>query len=294
MKDKHAINREYGKKENKTLEIWRRLRKNVGAMFGITVIIIFALCAIFANFICPEELTTLQNASIRLQAPSAEHIFGTDGYGRDVFARVLYGARISLTIGLFTAFFALIIGGTLGAAAAFYGGKIDNLIMRAMDMFTAIPGTLMALAIVAALGASMINLLIAITISSIPSFVRLIRSSVLTVVGSDYIEAARACATKDSRIIIRHIMPNAIGPIIVQFSANISNMILQASSLSFIGMGVQAPTPEWGAMISEAREFMRIAPHMVIFPGACIILAALSFNLIGDGLRDAFDPRLRD
>lgn len=284
----------YGKKESKALEIWNRMRKNVGAMFGLAVIVIFTLCAIFANVICSEELVTLQNASIRLQGPSAEHIFGTDGYGRDVFARVIFGSRISLTIGLFTAFFSLIIGGTLGAAAAFYGGKVDSIIMRVMDVFTAIPGTLLALAIVAALGASMINLLIAITISSIPSFVRLIRSSVMTVVESDYVEAARACATKDSRIIIRHILPNAIGPIIVQTTSSVSGMILQASGLSFIGMGVQAPTPEWGAMISEAREFMRIAPHMMIFPGACIILAALSFNLIGDGLRDAFDPRLRD
>jgi len=294
MKDTKTATKNYDKKESRAAEIWRRLRKNVGAMFGLGVILIFATLAICANLIVPEETIALQNAAIRLQGPSAEHIFGTDGYGRDIFARVLYGARISLTIGLFTAFFSLIIGGTLGAAAAFYGGKVDNLIMRIMDMFTAIPGTLLALAIVAAIGASMTNLLIAITISSIPGFVRLIRSSVLTVVESDYVEAARACATKDGRIILKHILPNAIGPIIVQTTSSISGMILQASSLSFIGMGVQPPTPEWGSMISESREFMRVAPHMMIFPGACIILAALSFNLIGDGLRDAFDPRLRD
>ena len=166
--------------------------------------------------------------------------------------------------------------------------------MRVMDMFTAIPGTLLALAIVAALGTSMVNLLIAITISSIPGFVRLIRSTVLTVVESDYVEAARACGTGDARIILRHILPNAIGPIIVQTTTSISDMILTASGLSFIGMGVQAPTPEWGAMISEAREFYRQKPYLVIFPGVCIILTALSFNLIGDGLRDALDPRLRD
>lgn len=163
-----------------------------------------------------------------------------------------------------------------------------------MDIFSAIPGTLLALAIVAALGASMLNLLIAITISSIPGFVRLIRSTVLTVVESDYVEAARACGTRDGRTIMRHILPNAIGPIIVQTTSSISGMILQASGLSFIGMGVQPPTPEWGAMISEAREFMRTEPYLMIFPGVCIILAALAFNLIGDGLRDALDPRLRD
>lgn len=292
--EEHIALQNFGKKESRLLDTWSRLRRNVGAVIGIVILLIFFLGAIFANQICPAELVTTQNAVIRLQGPSAEHIFGTDAYGRDLFARVLYGSRISLTIGLFTAFFSLILGGILGAAAAYYGGQVDNIIMRIMDIFSAIPGTLLALAIVAALGASMMNLLIAITISSVPGFVRLIRSTVLTVVESDYVEAARACGTRDGRTILRHILPNAIGPIIVQTTTSISGMILQASGLSFIGMGVQPPTPEWGAMISEAREFMRQKPYLMIFPGVCIILAALSFNLIGDGLRDALDPRLRD
>ena len=282
------------KKKNKFAEVWKRLCKNTGAVIGMIIILIFVLGAVFANLIRPYDLVIRQEAAIRLDPPSAEHWFGTDAYGRDVFARVLYGSRISLSIGFFTAAFSLIFGGILGAAGAFYGGQVDNIIMRVMDMFTAIPGTLLALAIVAALGTSMVNLLIAITISSIPGFVRLIRSTVLTVVESDYVEAARACGTGDARIILRHILPNAIGPIIVQTTTSISDMILTASGLSFIGMGVQAPTPEWGAMISEAREFYRQKPYLVIFPGVCIILTALSFNLIGDGLRDALDPRLRD
>ena len=282
------------KKKNKFAEVWKRLCKNTGAVIGMVIILIFVLGAVFANLIRPYDLVIRQEAAIRLDPPSAEHWFGTDAYGRDVFARVLYGSRISLSIGFFTAAFSLIFGGILGAAGAYYGGQVDNIIMRVMDMFTAIPGTLLALAIVAALGTSMVNLLIAITISSIPGFVRLIRSTVLTVVESDYVEAARACGTGDARIILRHILPNAIGPIIVQTTTSISDMILTASGLSFIGMGVQAPTPEWGAMISEAREFYRQKPHLVIFPGVCIILTALSFNLIGDGLRDALDPRLRD
>ena len=282
------------KKSSRSLEAWQRLTKNTGAVIGLIILVVFILTAIFANQICPQELITFQDSSVRLQPPSAEHIFGTDAYGRDLFTRVVYGSRISLTIGLFTAFFALIIGGVLGAAAAFYGGRVDEIIMRIMDIFTAIPGTLLALAIVAALGASMVNLLVAITVSSIPGFVRLIRSTVLTVVESDFVEAARACGTLDSRIIVRHILPNAIGPIIIQTTSSISGMILQASGLSFIGMGVQPPTPEWGSMISESREFMRQCPYLMIFPGVCIILAALSFNLIGDGLRDALDPRLRD
>ncbi len=282
------------KKKNKFAEVWKRLCKNTGAVIGMVIILIFVLGAVFANLIRPYDLVIRQEAVIRLDPPSAEHWFGTDAYGRDVFARVLYGSRISLSIGFFTAAFSLIFGGILGAAGAYYGGQVDNIIMRVMDMFTAIPGTLLALAIVAALGTSMVNLLIAITISSIPGFVRLIRSTVLTVVESDYVEAARACGTGDARIILRHILPNAIGPIIVQTTTSISDMILTASGLSFIGMGVQAPTPEWGAMISEAREFYRQKPYLVIFPGVCIILTALSFNLIGDGLRDALDPRLRD
>ena len=282
------------KKKNKFAEVWKRLCKNTGAVIGMIIILIFVLGAVFANLIRPYDLVIRQEAAIRLDPPSAEHWFGTDAYGRDVFARVLYGSRISLSIGFFTAAFSLIFGGILGAAGAYYGGQVDNIIMRVMDMFTAIPGTLLALAIVAALGTSMVNLLIAITISSIPGFVRLIRSTVLTVVESDYVEAARACGTGDARIILRHILPNAIGPIIVQTTTSISDMILTASGLSFIGMGVQAPTPEWGAMISEAREFYRQKPYLVIFPGGCIILTALSFNLIGDGLRDALDPRLRD
>lgn len=282
------------KKKNKFAEVWKRLCKNTGAVIGMVIIMIFVLGAVFANLIRPYDLVIRQEAAIRLDPPSAEHWFGTDAYGRDVFARVLYGSRISLSIGFFTAAFSLIFGGILGAAGAYYGGQVDNIIMRVMDMFTAIPGTLLALAIVAALGTSMVNLLIAITISSIPGFVRLIRSTVLTVVESDYVEAARACGTGDARIILRHILPNAIGPIIVQTTTSISDMILTASGLSFIGMGVQAPTPEWGAMISEAREFYRQKPYLVIFPGVCIILTALSFNLIGDGLRDALDPRLRD
>lgn len=282
------------KKSSRSLEAWQRLTKNTGAVIGLIILVVFILTAIFANQIRPQELITFQDSSVRLQPPSAEHIFGTDAYGRDLFTRVVYGSRISLTIGLFTAFFALIIGGVLGAAAAFYGGRVDEIIMRIMDIFTAIPGTLLALAIVAALGASMVNLLVAITVSSIPGFVRLIRSTVLTVVESDFVEAARACGTLDSRIIMRHILPNAIGPIIIQTTSSISGMILQASGLSFIGMGVQPPTPEWGSMISESREFMRQCPYLMIFPGVCIILAALSFNLIGDGLRDALDPRLRD
>lgn len=275
-------------------ELWRRFKKNKSAVVGLVIILLLVFGACFANVISPEKLITKQDYSIRLQPPSADHLFGTDTYGRDVFTRILYGSRISLTIGLVAAAFSLAIGGFLGASTAFYGGMYDGVVMRFMDMIMAIPATLLALSIVAALGASMFNLLIAVSIAFIPRFVRLVRSSVLPVVEMDYVEAARAFGTSDIRIILKDIMPNAIGPIIVETTQSISGMILEASALSYIGMGVQPPTPEWGAMLSEAREFMRTQPYLIIIPGIFIVLAALSFNLVGDGLRDSLDPRLRN
>ena len=282
------------KKANKFVEVWRRIKKNKPAMVGLTILVIFFLFAVFADVIVPYKQAIQQNAKIRLSHPNAEHIFGTDGYGRDVFARILHGSRVSLSIGLFTTGISIVIGGLLGAAAAYYGGKTDNIIMRIMDVLTCIPGILLALAIIAALGANLMNLLIAITVSSVPGFTRLIRAVILTVSEQDFIEAAKSYCTRDFRIIVRYILPNAIGPIIVQATMSIAGMILTAASLSFIGMGIQPPSPEWGAMLSEAKEYMRSSPYLLFFPGACILLSALSLNLLGDGLRDALDPKLRD
>ena len=282
------------RQKQQTIEFIRRFCKNKSAVFGFIIILTLILMALFANIIASEELLTAQDASQRLRPPSAGHIFGLDAYGRDVFARIVYGSRISLAIGIGAAGVSLLAGGLLGAAAAYYGGLLDDIIMRFMDMIMAIPATLLALSIVAALGASMTNLMIAISIAFIPRFVRLVRSSVLPTVEMDYVEAARACGTKDFRIIIKDILPNAIGPIIVETTQSISGMILEASALSYIGMGVQPPTPEWGAMLSEAREFMRQQPYLIIIPGVFIILAALSFNLLGDGLRDSLDPKLKN
>ena len=282
------------KKQSQLKEVWRRLKKDKTAMVGLWIIVVFALAVIFAEQISPFHNAIRQSGEHRLQPPSADFIFGTDAFGRDIFTRVLHGGRISLSIGFVTASASLLIGGLLGAMAGFYGGWGDEVIMRIMDTLMSIPSILLSLAIVAALGANMTNLLIAITVASIPAFTRLVRASVLTVVEQDFIEAARACGTSDFRIICKHILPNAIGPIIVQTTASVSGMILAAAALSFIGMGVQPPQPEWGAMLSEAREFIRTAPHMLVFPGFAIILSALSFNLIGDGLRDALDPRLKD
>lgn len=289
----YAIERRESRKKD-IKDFFHRLSKNKGAMVGLVLLILLILIAVFANLIAPYDLVTAQSAADRLQTPSSAHWFGTDAYGRDVFARVIHGSRISLLIGVGSAAFCLIVGGFLGAATAYFGGKFDEILMRVMDMIMAIPATLLALSIVAALGTSMVNLVLAISISYTPRFVRLVRSAVLPQVGMDYVEAAKASGSGNLRIIFKEIIPNAIGPIIVETTQSLSNMILEASGLSYIGMGVQPPNPEWGAMLSEAREVMRTVPHLIIIPGIFIIVTALSFNLLGDGLRDAIDPRLKD
>jgi len=281
------------KRRSKLSEIWRLFRKNKTAVLGLTVISLIILSAVFADLIVPYSKVIKQDYRSILQPPSPKHWLGTDGYGRDIFARVIHGGRNSLALGFVTSLSALVIGGSIGAAAGYYGGWFEDVIMRGMDALKAIPNTLMALAIVAALGPSMLNLLIAIGIASTPIFVRVVRSAVISISGMEYIEAAKAGGTGDARIIFKHVVPNAIGVIIVQSTMSIAQMILQAASLSFIGMGIQPPSPEWGAMLSEAREYMRTAPYFMRFPGLAIALSALSLNLLGDGLRDALDPRLK-
>lgn len=282
-------------KRNQIGEIWRRMCKNKIAMLGLVIIVIFALLAIFADFICDYDTMAIkQDVSIRLQGPSAEHWFGTDNYGRDVFARIIHGGRISLSVGFISVGISALIGGLLGATAGLYGGRVDNLIMRFMDAVVSIPSMLLTLALVAALGHGIRNLLIAITIGQVPAFTRIVRASVLSVAGQEFVESARSYGTGTFRIIWRHIIPNAIGPIIVQATMSIAGTILTISGLSFLGMGIEAPAPEWGSMLSEARQIMRSHPHLVMFPGMAIVLSALAMNLVGDGLRDALDPKLRD
>lgn len=254
----------------------------------------FVLCiAIFADVITPYENAISQSAN-RLDGPSAAHIFGTDELGRDLFARIVHGSRYSLLIGVSTSVLALVIGGLLGAIAAYYGGWVDNIIMRLTDVVMTVPPILLSLAVVAALGGSLRNLLIAITISCVPSMLRLVRSVVLGVVDEDYIEAARSYGASDMRIILKYVIPNALGPIIVTTTMNVANMILSAAGLSFLSLGVQPPAPEWGALLSDAKTYMFTAPHLLYIPGIFIVIAALSFNLAGDGLRDALDPKLKD
>ena len=283
------------KRNSPAREIWRRFKKNKAAMLGLGIFSVMVLLAVFADVICDYDTQVIaQDVANRLKAPSPDHWFGTDAYGRDIFARVVHGARISIIIGLAATVGSVCISGILGSIAGYYGGRIDNAIMRVLDTFLAIPGELLAMAIVASLGPSMTNLLIAVTIARIPPFTRVIRSSILTVIDQDYIESAIASGARDSYIIVKHILPNAMGPIIIQATMGVGRMILTAAGLSFIGMGVQPPLPEWGSMLAEGRDFMRYSPYITLFPGLAIILTSLALNLLGDGLRDALDPKLKN
>ena len=275
--------------------IWRRLRRDRMAMLGLAILSVMILLALAADLIADYDTAVIgMNMRERLQTPSARHWFGTDGYGRDVFARIIHGSRLSLSLSIFAMAAAVAIGSLIGSVAGYYGGRVDNLLMRLMDVLLAIPPMLMSISIVAALGHSMVNLMIALSLAYIPVFARVIRSSILSVKGQEFIEAAKACGTSDARIIWRHIIPNAIGPIIVQATLAMGSTILIISSLSFMGMGIQPPQPEWGTMLYEGRDLIRTSPYLVIIPGIAIALAVLSLNLLGDGLRDALDPRLKN
>ena len=224
--------------------------------------------------------------------PSAAHLFGTDHLGRDIFTRVIYGTRVSIGIGIASVAAALIIGGILGAVAAFYSNKVDNIIMRIMDVLGAIPGTLLAISIAAVLGRGIVNLILALGISAVPLFARIVRANVLTVKSKDYVEAGKCVGASDTRLILKHMIPNAMGPIIVQATFGVASNILMIAGLSYIGLGI-APTPEWGGMLSEAKTNIQLYWHPMVFPGIAIFLTSFSLNVLGDGLRDAFDPKLR-
>jgi len=274
-------------------ELWRRYRKSQAAMIGLVILSIIIFSAIFAEAIVPYS-NGIKNTSDRLNPPSAEHFFGTDNFGRDVFARVIHGTKVSLALGIAATLIGTVIGGILGSISAYEGGVVDEVIMRMLDIVNGIPSLLLAMAIVAAFGNSMFNLLIAVSISSVPGIARLVRSVVMTVAEEEFITAAHSYGCSDVRIIAKYILPNAMGPIIVTATMSIAGMILEIAALSFLGLGIELPRPEWGAMLSEARNYMSAAPYLVYIPGVFIIITGIVINLVGDGLRDAFDPKLRD
>ena len=280
------------KKRRQLPDIWRRFRKNSRGVAGLIIMVLVILAGVFAPVITKYE-PTQQNLSESYETPSWEHPFGTDDLGRDIFSRVIYGIRVSLLCGLAAVAISLAIGGVLGALAGYYGGAVDNIIMRFMDILLAIPSLLLAISLVAALGGGIGNMLLAIGLSSMPTYCRTLRGEILRIRGTDFVEAAKSAGAKDSWIIIRHIVPNCLAPLIVRVTMGVASAILFCSSLSFIGLGVAAPTPEWGAMLSSGREFIRTYPHMCTFPGLAIMVTVFALNMMGDGLRDALDPKMK-
>jgi len=280
------------KKRGQWSEVWHQFKRSKVAVIGGIVLILMVLAAIFADKIAPFGFDD-QDISKSFTPPGAEFILGTDNLGRCIFSRLLYGARVSLRIGLISVAISAVAGTILGAIAGYYGSVVDNVIMRGMDILLAIPGILLAIAISAALGPGVGNAMLAIGVAALPGFARIIRSSVLSIREMEYIEAARAINSTDFHIITKYILPNVLAPIIVQSTLGVASAILQATTLSFLGLGVQPPNPEWGAMISSGRSFLRDYSYLTTFPGIAIMLTVFSLNLLGDGLRDALDPRLK-
>ena len=281
-------------------EVWRRLKKNKLALVGLgflAALFLIAIATIIIDSVTDREIyndkVIKQNLRMRLQAPSFRNPFGLDEFGRSILYRMLWAIRYSLFMGTAAIFISTIIGSILGALSGYYGKFTDNVIMRFMDVLLAIPSMLLATAIVAALGTSLVNVLIAIAISYIPTFARTVRASVLTVKEQEFIEAARALGAGDFRIIFKYILPNSMAPLIVQATLGVAGAILSIAGLSFLGLGIQPPTPEWGSMLSGARSYIREGWHITVIPGLGIMLTILALNVLGDGLRDALDPRLK-
>jgi len=270
----------------------RRILKNKPATIGFCIFMVLVILAILAPYIIPYEIDSINMAN-KLQPPSAEHIFGTDQLGRDIFSRILFGGRYSLSLGVFAIALALLAGILIGSVAGFYGKWVDALFMRILDVVQALPTIFLAILMSAVLGAGYATTIIALAIPNISSFARLIRAQFLKMSQQEYVEAATSIGCSKLKIMLKHILPNAWQPLIVASTMGMANTVLQAAALSFIGLGIQAPIPEWGAMLSASRDFMRDYPWMVIFPGIFIFITVLSLNLFGDGTRDALDPRLK-
>jgi peptide/nickel transport system permease protein len=275
-----------------TRDAARRVGRNPGAVVGAIVLLAIVLLALFAPVIAPHDPIAQDTQAIRAR-PSLDHLFGADTFGRDVFSRVLYGGRMSLPVGLVAVVIAALIGSTFGLIAGYRGGWVDSLVMRAVDLMLAFPGILLAMSLVAILGTSLFNLMLAVGIASIPEYTRVVRGSVLSVREMEYVTAARVSGARDRGIMVRHILPNVLPPVIVLGTLGIAGAIILGSTLSFLGLGIQPPTAEWGNMLSDGRSMMRHFWWVSFFPGMAIMLTVLSINLLGDGLRDALDPRLR-
>lgn len=270
----------------------RRLRRDKGAIAGLVVIILLIIVAILAPVLAPYDPND-QSFRIKLRPPSTEHLFGTDEFGRDIFSRVLFGSRVALRVGLAPVAIAMVIGVAIGLIAGYYGKTMDQIVMRLIDILLAFPWLLLAIGIMAILGPGINNVIVAVAIVYIPAFARIVRGSVLSIKEKEFVEAARAIGLPDWRIMTRHVLTNIWAPIIVQATLSIGQAIIYAAGLSFIGLGTQPPKSDWGVMLASGREYLRDGPWLGLFPGLAILVTVLAFNLLGDGMRDALDPRLR-
>lgn len=293
MKADSGAERTY-KKRSQMGSVTRRFMRNKSAMVGLVVFLIIALACFGANVYMNYQAAAIkQNMQERFQSPSSANWFGTDQYGRDQFARVIFGGQTSLATALCVIIIATIAGAIIGAIAGYFGGMTDSVIMRTNDIFYSIPYTLMAVCIVASLGGGMFNLAIACIVAIVPGNVRLFRAWIMPMKEQDFVEAARAYGTGSRRVLTHHIIPNTLGPIIVQATLHLAGTVIAVAGLSYIGLGVRSPTPEWGAMLSESQGYMRNYPYLVIIPGFAILISTLALNLVGDGLRDALDPKMK-
>lgn len=271
---------------------WRVLRKHPRILVGGLILLTVVILALLAPVLAPHDPTD-QELELALRGRAPGYPLGTDEFGRCLWSRLLYGARVSLVVGVVAVGIGAVVGGAAGLLAGLYGGGLDSVVMRVMDVMLAVPGILLAIAVVAALGPGMFNVMLAVGISSVPTYARLVRGSVLSVRETEYVEAARALGARMDRVAWRHVVPNVVAPALVVASMQMGSAILAAAGLSFVGLGAQAPTPEWGAMLSRGREFLRIAPHVATYPGIAIFVTVMGFNFFGDGLRDLLDPRLK-
>lgn len=279
------------KKTNQSLEVFKRFVKNPLSVIGMVLFVVFVLLALLAPYICKYGYADMSPDVFA--KPSAAHFFGMDKFGRDLFSRILYGGRYSIFMGVAATVIGTFIGLVLGAIAGFFGQTADNIVMRLCDIFQAIPGILLSMVISTALGPGVVNTIIALSIAGIPGTARMLRSLILQIRNSDYIEAAGSINCSSVRIIFKHILPNTFGPILVGCTMGIGGTIMQAASLSFLGLGIQAPTPEWGALLNEGRNYFSLHPHLLVYPGLAIGLLSFATCVMGDGLRDAMDPRLK-
>lgn len=289
---RHSVKRQKRLQASPLKEAWRRMTRNKTSLIGLIIMAVLLILIIFAPLIAPYEYDELAVGGV-LQGPSLQHLFGTDELGRDMLSRCIYGARITLPIAFCAVAVSIVAGGVIGVVSAYFGGSFDNIVMRIVDIWGSIPGMLLSVAIVACLGNNITVLVLGLSVGAVPGMARMFRGAIFTVVDSDYVESSKAIGAKNGRVMFIHLLPNSVGPVILSIVNLLGMQVLSVSTLSFLGVGISPPIPEWGALLSAGKTYISTYPHLCLFPGLCIMVSVLGFNLIGDGLRDALDPRLK-